>query len=404
MQTTICRSAESSALEHHAQAGAPRRELTVVALVAAATLMTVNVGMAQDPADLGPELEEVRAKSGLPALVGTIFSSDRVLAAGVAGERAEGSGVPATITDLWHIGSITKSFTSTLAGKLVEADKLEWKQQLGDVLPLAADSAYASTPFADLLSHLSGLPANLTPAETIKLVNGEQSVREQRRQAVQLLMASTPKPGFEYSNAGYITAGVALEHLSDASWEELLRAHVLSPLELESAGFGPPGKQAGDGQSATELPIDQPRGHRRANGKNTAVQPGPWADNPPLLGPAGTLHMSIADLTRYAQEHLRGELGTSQLLEPETLRLIHTPRGEDGGYGLGWVVQDQDWAGGKTIWHNGSNTMWYALVVLIPDRDRGIALITNVMEREPIHAALGELMGPWWPAATDAAP
>ncbi len=395
------RSALSLATSRASSTTRRRQRLVTFALAAACTAGVVWAR--QEPADLTPALEGVRSEANLPALVGAVFSSEAILARGVAGERAQDSGVRAEISDLWHIGSITKSFTSTLAGRLVDESKLRWEQPLGEALPLAGDSPYSSVPFADFLAHRSGLPANLTPAETLQLVNTEEPVREQRRLAVELLLTKPPNAGFEYSNAGYITAGTALEHRLDSTWEELLTAHVLEPLELESAGFGAPGQTAGPGEAATDLPIDQPRGHRRGDDDiNAPVAPGPWADNPPLLGPAGTLHMSITDLATYGQEHLRGELGTSRLLAPETSRLIHTPRGDDGGYALGWVVQDQDWAGGRTIWHNGSNTMWYALLVLIPDRDRGIALVTNVMQREPIHEALGGFMQPWWPTEATA--
>ena len=380
-----------------------RRAHPTVAMVLLSVVASYP-GHGREPADLGPELEAIRAASNLPALVGAIFSPDEILARGVAGERARDSGSGAQIDDLWHIGSITKSFTATLAARLVENGELTWTAPLGELLPtLLEDSPYATRSLPDLLSHQSGLPANLSPAETRRLVNLDSSVREQRLAVVETVVAETPGTGFLYSNAGYVSAGAALEVQLDDSWENLLREHVLEPLELSSAGFGPPGEMASDG-GANQL-IDQPRGHRRGNdGVNRPVEPGPWADNPPFLGPAGTLHLTISDLARYAQEHLRGELGTSLLLEPETFRFLHQPQGdagdseqEGGGYALGWVVEDQDWAGGRTIWHNGSNTMWYALVVLIPERSRGIALATNVMDREPIHAALGELMEPWWP-------
>jgi CubicO group peptidase (beta-lactamase class C family) len=48
-------------------------------------------------------------------------------------------------------------------------------------------------------------------------------------------------------------------------------------------------------------------------------------------------------------------------------------------YAYGWVVQRRDFGAGEepVIWHNGSNTMWYALLVLLPDRDTVIVMATN---------------------------
>jgi CubicO group peptidase (beta-lactamase class C family) len=70
--------------------------------------------------------------------------------------------------------------------------------------------------------------------------------------------------------------------------------------------------------------------------------------------------MSLADLARWGQEHLRGERGTDgTLLKAGTLaRLHHALPG--GPYALGWVSEQQGER--RIIWHNGSNTMWYAIV------------------------------------------
>jgi CubicO group peptidase (beta-lactamase class C family) len=83
--------------------------------------------------------------------------------------------------------------------------------------------------------------------------------------------------------------------------------------------------------------------------------------------------MSIADLARWGQEHLRGERGRDGLVKAATFKLLHTPPA--GDYAMGWVSQmkgDQ-----RVIWHNGSNTLWYAIVAFNAAADKGVALISN---------------------------
>lgn len=42
---------------------------------------------------------------------------------------------------------------------------------------------------------------------------------------------------------------------------------------------------------------------------------------------------------------------------------------------MGWLLQS---TGGRQIyWHNGSNTLWYAIVAFDPAVDRGVAITTN---------------------------
>jgi hypothetical protein len=99
-------------------------------------------------------------------------------------------------------------------------------------------------------------------------------------------------------------------------------------------------------------------------------------DNTPIMGPAGIIHMTLGNLCNYATEHLRGELGAGKLLTAETYKQLHTPRLRN--YACGWVVKEPtDEIPHKVYWHNGSNTMWYALVVFIPDKNMVVAVTAN---------------------------
>ena len=60
----------------------------------------------------------------------------------------------------------------------------------------------------------------------------------------------------------------------------------------------------------------------------------------------------------------------------ETYKLLHTP--ELDSYACGWLLKPPTWEVPHPLyWHNGSNTMWYTLVVLIPDKNMVIAVTSN---------------------------
>jgi CubicO group peptidase (beta-lactamase class C family) len=99
-------------------------------------------------------------------------------------------------------------------------------------------------------------------------------------------------------------------------------------------------------------------------------------DNTPIIGPAACIHMTLADLTAYATEHLRGERGAGKLLSAETYKLLHAP--VFGQYACGWIRNQPGTAIPYTVyWHNGSNTMWYALVVFVPKKNMVVAVTSN---------------------------
>ena len=230
----------------------------------------------------------------------------------------------------------------------------------------------ASVTLEQLLAHRGGAPGDAPKDLWSKAWYASGTPAEQRLDFVKGILARSPeaKPGTKhiYSNQGYAIAGVMLEKAAGKPWEELMRTMLFEPLGMNSAGFGAP---------ATPGKVDQPWGHRK--GLFTGIEsvpPGPQADNPPAIGPAGTVHCSLADLAKYAAFHLAGEQGASELLNADSFKKLHTSTGDD--YALGWVVLKRKWAGDRALMHNGSNTMFYVVVWLAPDRNCAVIVATNV--------------------------
>ena len=318
---------------------------------------------------LTARLEILRTEAKLPAVAGATFSSTAVSDVTAIGVRRLGDATQVAPGDLWHIGSITKSFTSLLIARHVERGEMTWTSTLGELLGASRTGKFAPVTLSQLLSHRAGLPANVPPAVMVAATQGAPPVDVLRQRIVDAVLAEEPAaaPGaaFVYSNLGYIIAGALLESKTKKTWESLVQDEVLSPLKLTSAGMGAPG--------AREL-VSQPRGHRRAaDGTLIPVEPGPLSDNPPYLGPAGRLHMTVGDLARWGQVHLRGERGQDGIVRADTFKRLHQP--ESGVYAMGWVSRPS--ADARVIWHNGSNTMWYAIVAFDPAADRGVVIVTN---------------------------
>lgn len=341
---------------------------------------------ATDVTDLGSLLEPLRAQHDLPALGGAILTSAGLVALGVTGERARGSGVPVQRDDRWHLGSCTKAMTATLAAILVQRGTLPWDATVG--------GTFGATPLHDdwkpvrldwLLQNRGGAPANAPPELWRQLWNSDQPIHEARAWFVGELLRRAPAevPGtkFVYSNQGFNIAGVMLETTSGRTWEEMMQRELFAPLGMTSAGFGPPG-------SADD--IDQPRGH-----KPKPIAPGKGADNPAAIGPAGTVHASLADWAKFVQLHLHGARGgPTPLLQPEAFARLHTPP-EGQTYAMGWGTAQRPWAGGRVLTHTGSNTMNFCVVWIAPERDHAFLAVTNIAgdgAQQGTDAAIGAMI------------
>ena len=176
-----------------------------------------------------------------------------------------------------------------------------------------------------------------------------------------------PRTKVIWSNQGFALAGAMLERLGGKPYEDLLREKVFVPLGMKSAGFGAPG---------SEKSVDQPRGHQGKSAELTPVRPGKQADNPEAITPAGRVHCSIADFARFASWHARGPLRDVKLMSDETFRKLHTnPEGSD--YAMGWTVTERPWGGGRVLTHNGSNTSWFAVMWVAPEKEAAYVAATN---------------------------
>ena len=330
--------------------------------------------VAQSPsvADLAELLDPIRRQHGVPALGAAVLVDGELAALGVTGLRRVGHDEVVTVDDRWHLGSCTKAMTATLLARQVEAGKLGWTttvaEGLSDLAEAMHDDARGIT-LAQLLQHRAGLPGQPPDELWRDLFRYAGTDAEARTEVAQVMLAVAPEaaPGtrFLYSNASYMLAGAISERVGGRDWNELVQQDLFAPLGITSAGFGPPG---------TKDATTQPWGHRPTPNGTIAV----FADNPPSLGPAGTVHMTLADWATFAALHLGvvPAIDGAPLLRAETLAELHTP--PDGGdYALGWRVVERPWAPGRILTHAGSNTMWFCVAWLAPDAKFGVLVTCN---------------------------
>lgn len=323
---------------------------------------------------LAQTIEAIRVKYKLPALGAAVIRDGKPDEVVVTGFRKEGDPARANPEDKFHHGSCTKSMTATLMGMLVDEGWLKWGTTIADVFPELTSTmqpVYRKVTLKQLLSHWAGMPADTIPAGSPDFRHSSKPIREQRAEYVKLALMEPPiaPPGTKhlYANRGYVIAGAMAERVMNDSWENLIRKRLFEPLGMKSAGFGwmaAPGK------------VNQPWPHHVILGRNVPVPPGVDADNPLVIGPAGTVHCSLGDLAKYVCFHIDGRANGKLLLKPVTLKTLHEPT-YGGEYALGWFAVPRSWAGGIALNHAGSNTMNYTLIWMGLGSGIGVIVSTN---------------------------
>lgn len=332
-------------------------------------LLPAGAALARTPA-LETALDAAFAGGGVPALAGMVVGVDGPVWTGARGVRQAGGAEPVSVDDRWHLGSNTKAMTAALYGRLVDQGRAGWGATLSDLLPdVAMDTAWRSVPVEAVMGHVAGLSDDPAMGRMwLMTARADPRALPQQRRALAKAMLAVPPAGtpgtFAYANANYVLLGAVIERITGQAWEDAVRAEVFAPLGITTGGFGAP---AGD----------QPRGHR-SGAAIEATDPG--SDNPLALGPAGTVHMSLADYARFLGVFLRDGAGW---ITPAALAVLTTAMGTGNPpYAGGWIVAaGQPWARGTALTHNGSNTMWYASTWVAPGLGRALVAVSNDAEK-----------------------
>ena len=319
-------------------------------------------------AELEEIITDISQEYGVPAMAAAVVTDQGLQQVAAVGLRKWGNPTPVTLDDSWPIGSDTKIMTSALASILVDQGKLSWESTISDLFPDIADSIdpdFKSVTLRQLLSHRAGLQHDIDHS-----LVGHASIQDQRVAAAMIALSekptSTPGTVTSYSNMGYVIAGAMIERATGMDWESAIEQYLFSPLGMASAGFGGLG---------TLGKVDQPWGHSQSNPPWVCCNSRAAAINPLWHGPAGSVHMTIQDWAIFITDQLRGARGEPGFLSPQAYTMLLSDYG--GSYSLGWSLYPGSWAGGVAYSHNGSNSIYYASVLMVPGLNYAVMVATN---------------------------
>jgi CubicO group peptidase (beta-lactamase class C family) len=326
--------------------------------------------------------EKSRQTHEVPGLVLGILHKGKVSAAGFGVTNADH---PLEVTDetLFQIGSITKTFSGTLAMKLVEEGKLDLDATVHTYLPdfkVTDQEATQKVTIRHLMTHTSGWfgdffhdtgPGDDAPAKYV----AEMADLEQ------LAPIGTV---WSYNNAGFYLLGHIIETITGKSFQKILREEVLEPMGLKNTFFDP-------GDVITYL---------FASGHNGGRVARPWP-LPRAAYPAGGITCSVHDLLAYAKFHMGDGVVSEEkpLLKKESLAQMQTPQvtiWKKEHWGLTWAINDT--YDTRLVSHGGGTMGQVSQLIFAPERDFAVVVFTNAGEggkvtlevtRKAIKAYLG---------------
>jgi CubicO group peptidase (beta-lactamase class C family) len=288
-----------------------------------------------------------------------------------AGELEQDTEGRVTRDSAFPIGSISKSFTATLAMILVADGDLELDAPIGLYLP-GMDDLGSQLTLRHLLSHTSGLACGPDSAD----VFGASPRRYVADHCRQQNLVVQPGTAFSYSNMGYVLVGHLIETITGMTWWEAMESILLRPLGIDPAFVGAPGHQPPARPVAAGHSVNAATGRTRAVPQSLA----------PAEAPTGGLAASAADLVALGLLHT--DPGMAELLPADDAAQMRQPvdgadpSGLADGWGLGLAVfgtgapsteeSAPDWVG-----HDGNANGTACYLRVNPDDDWVIALTSN---------------------------
>jgi len=330
-----------------------------------------------DAATFDPLVQDGIRAGAYPGAALVVGRHDAIRFAHGYGHLTWSASSPAVDPDstLYDLASLTKVIATTPALMLlVERGTVKLDAPVATYIPELAGTATAGVTVGQLLSHTSGLRADIPDPELRALPDSTALMRRVFSEAPRV----PPGTRVIYSDLNAILLGEVVRRAAGEPLDRFVARELFAPLGLEQTLFRPAARL-----TSRIAPTGVWRGHAVAG----VVNDGSAFKLRGVSGNAG-LFATAADVARFAQFMLRG--GTlpdgRRLLRAETVRLF-TSKAADFGHGtearaLGWQALPT----GETVSSAGTrfgprsfgHTGWTGTSLWIdPDRDLFVVLLTN---------------------------
>ncbi|MBL7859666.1 MAG: serine hydrolase [Cyclobacteriaceae bacterium] len=293
-----------------------------------------------------------------PGIVVGMYDQGKIsyYAFGVADLKAK---EPVTSRTLFEIGSITKTFTTSVAALLSLEQKIAFDEKAQTYLPariVLPEKNGKSITIGHLASAHSGLPrmpGNFAPAD---VNNPYIDYRENELTAFLNNCELNREPGsqYEYSNLGMGLLGYIVSRIEDKPYSKLIHESIAKPLEMRHTFIS--------GQVHDKLLATGYSG-------STPVKAWTWEDASVLTG-AGGIVSNAEDMMKF----LVAQLNPPSNNLGKAFVITHAPKGDAGKMkiGYGWHIRDE-----SLIWHNGGTGGFRSFAGFDKTLNKAVVILTN---------------------------
>ncbi|MEK9210257.1 serine hydrolase domain-containing protein [Sphingomonas sp. 2378] len=330
--------------------------LAAIAFIAPAPLLAQALTPAETQ-KIDALVQKTLADTGVPSASIAVVRGGKVVLAKAYGKQFEGQTGPADPKLPYQIASVSKQFTAAAILLLADEGKLSLDDTVSKYIPGITDGDRIT--IRQLLSHTSGLRDYWPQDYSFRAMATPTSPQGIVDRWAKAPLDFQPGAQWQYSNTGYVVAGMIVEKLSGQPLLDFLQARVFRPLGMRAVDQD---KAVGPGF---------PQGYlRHALGPvrvETPAAPG-W------LYAAGELAMSPEDLAKWDVARIN-----RSLLPPQDWAEQENPvkltDGSNTNYGLGVGVGNDN--GRRMVEHSGEAVGFLTENIVYPDDKAAVVVAVN---------------------------
>ena len=344
-----------------------------LSIIAAATVSAQQPSAARpqaSPASVAGTIAKARAfiadtmaRVGAPGAQVTVMRHGRIVWSEGFGFADVEQQVRVTPQTRFRVGSVSKSLTSALLGRLVEQGKLDLDAPIQRYVPSFPTKPWPITT-RQLGGHLAGIRHYDRNEENVVYQHYTDVVADLAIFANDSLRFQ-PGTRYSYSSYGWNLVSAVLQGAGGEPFLSQMQRQVFDAAEL---------RHTTPDQVDSIIPFRARWYTRTARAPAGKVINAPFTDNSYKWAGGGFLS-TTEDLVTFGDAMLHG-----RLLKPETVKLLWTSQrttdGKETGYGIGWGV-DKDAAGRERISHSGGSVGGTAMLIIYPKEDVIVAMLVN---------------------------
>jgi CubicO group peptidase (beta-lactamase class C family) len=310
---------------------------------------------------------ETMAERNLPSVAVAVADNGEIVWEEGFGWADKENRVAATPHTMYSLASISKPITATGLMRLVQEGQVGLDEPtnthlgLGKIRGLAGNAAGATV--RRVLSHTAGLPLHY---QFFYADEGYDRPTMDETISRYAILVSAPGEIYAYSNLGFGILDHVIARVSGRTYTDYMRTEVFLPLGLTHTSINVP-------------PELKPHAAVRYDAATKRPLPGYDFDH----RGASAVYSSAHDLVRFGMFHLGDNLPDQvQILSANTREAmweIHTPPQAARGYGLGWVVAQDD-HGYYGVSHGGGMPGVSTRLVIYPEEDVALVVLCNTSD------------------------